>query len=267
MAGQLGGGRQVDRPARRTASPASREPTSSSAMPVQPESTGMPGSYSSASRPTADAFTRIGRSLLTTVTCRPSAARLRATARIRVSLSPSRKPAGSSAGVGVVELDPQRAALSPPGSARRAGRAAPGGRRAGAGPAGRSTPVRGGAASPRARVMTTTGRTTSCSAKRIGARGSASTTEVSRTNVRRCGSASSGSAPRRELANGSPLAGAPAAGCSFLDARRRQGRPQKRSYGWTREPVRPAGSAGSGTVPTAVTDVTAVTLASWPPGA
>ncbi len=41
----------------------------------------------------------------------PSLARLRATARIRVSLSPRRKPEGSDVGVGVVELHPHRAAL------------------------------------------------------------------------------------------------------------------------------------------------------------
>ena len=51
--------------------------------------------YSSASRPTADALIRSGRSLLTSVTRSPSWARLHATARIRVSLSPSRKPDGS----------------------------------------------------------------------------------------------------------------------------------------------------------------------------
>ena len=47
------------------------------------------------------------------VTSRPSA-RLSATARMRVSLSPSRNPAGS-IGVGVVELHPQGAARSPIG--------------------------------------------------------------------------------------------------------------------------------------------------------
>ena len=41
----------------------------------------------------------------------PSSARLRATARIRVSLSPSRKPDGSDCGVGVVQLDADRAAV------------------------------------------------------------------------------------------------------------------------------------------------------------
>ena len=67
--------------------------------------------YSCASRPTADALIRSGRSLLTSVTRSPSLARLRATARIRVSLSPSRKPDGQRVGVGVVELDADGAAL------------------------------------------------------------------------------------------------------------------------------------------------------------
>src|SRR3954470_5815792 len=51
--------------------------------------------YSSASRPTADALIRSGRSLLTSVTRSPSCARFHATARMRVSLSPTRKPDGS----------------------------------------------------------------------------------------------------------------------------------------------------------------------------
>ena len=67
-------------------------------MPVQPDSTASSARYSSASSPQAEALTRIGRSLLTIVTIRPSLARLRATARMRVSLSPSRKPAGSEVG-------------------------------------------------------------------------------------------------------------------------------------------------------------------------
>src|SRR3954471_14004539 len=67
-------------------------------MPVQPESTASSARYSSASKPTADALTRMGRSLLTTVTSKPSADRFLATERIRVSLSPSRKPAGSTIG-------------------------------------------------------------------------------------------------------------------------------------------------------------------------
>ena len=67
-------------------------------MPVQPDSTASSARYSSASRPQAEAFTLIGRSLLTMVTIRPSLAMLRATARMRVSLSPNRKPAGSEDG-------------------------------------------------------------------------------------------------------------------------------------------------------------------------
>ena len=47
--------------------------TSTSAMPVQPESGVSSCRYSSAGRPTAEALTRIGRSLLTSTTSRPSA--------------------------------------------------------------------------------------------------------------------------------------------------------------------------------------------------
>ena len=67
-------------------------------MPFQPLDTASSARYSSAAKPTTDALTRIGRSLLTTTTSRPSAARFAATARIRVSLSPSRKPSGSTPG-------------------------------------------------------------------------------------------------------------------------------------------------------------------------
>ena len=67
-------------------------------MPVQPESTASSARYSSAASPTAEALTRIGRSLLTTVTSKPSSDRFLATDRMRVSLSPSRKPAGSELG-------------------------------------------------------------------------------------------------------------------------------------------------------------------------
>src|SRR5665647_1035149 len=72
--------------------------TSSSSIPVKPESTASSARYSSARRPTAEAFTRIGRSLDTTVTSAPAAARFAATARMRVSLSPSRNPSGSTPG-------------------------------------------------------------------------------------------------------------------------------------------------------------------------
>src|ERR1700733_1696587 len=79
-------------------------------MPVQPESAGSSARYSWAVSPIAAAFTRSGRSLLTRTTLSPSAARLRATERMRVSLSPRRNPAGSTDGaVGVqpAVLDPQ----------------------------------------------------------------------------------------------------------------------------------------------------------------
>ena len=69
--------------------------TSSSVIPVQPESTGSSARYSWAARPTEAALTRSGRSLLTSTTSSPSAARLQATAKMRESLSPSRNPAGS----------------------------------------------------------------------------------------------------------------------------------------------------------------------------
>ena len=67
-------------------------------MPVQPDSTASSARYSSASRPHAEALTRIGRSLLTTVTSVALVGEVAATARMRVSLSPSRKPAGSDVG-------------------------------------------------------------------------------------------------------------------------------------------------------------------------
>ena len=64
----------------------------SSDIPVQPEASVMASSarYSSARSPTDDALILSGRSLETTVTSYPSAWRLRATARIRESLSPRR---------------------------------------------------------------------------------------------------------------------------------------------------------------------------------
>ena len=141
--------------------------------------------YSWASSPTAEALIRSGRSLETSVTRWPSLARLRATARIRVSLSPSRKPDGSDCGVGVVELDPERAALradgdglveAPVDDAQVVERAQ---RRAG------EVAELGVVRLPSSSVITTTGSTTSCSAKRLSAPGSASRTLVSRTYVRR----------------------------------------------------------------------------------
>ena len=60
--------------------------TSSSTMPVQLVSRASSLRYSSAGSPTIEALSRSGRSLVTTVTWLPSAARLRATARMRWSL-------------------------------------------------------------------------------------------------------------------------------------------------------------------------------------
>ena len=82
-----------------TGPPSYRSLTSSSeaemlTVPVQPESFTSSLRYSSACRPMAEAFTRMGRSLETTVTSRPSNAKFWATARIRESLSPERKPWG-----------------------------------------------------------------------------------------------------------------------------------------------------------------------------
>ena len=150
-------------------------------MPVQPDSTASSARYSSASRPHAEALTRIGRSLLTMVTIRPSLAMLRATARMRVSLSPSRKPAGSD--VGSVWLS----------STRRVPPSSPMGTGASSRPAEmrRSSSIRsavrakypssGWCRLASSSVTTTTGSTTSCSLKRVIARGSASRTEVSST--------------------------------------------------------------------------------------
>ena len=64
-------------------------------MPVQPESIGPDVLYSSAWTPTEAALTRSGMSLVTSVTSRPSAERLSATARMRESLLSTRNPAGS----------------------------------------------------------------------------------------------------------------------------------------------------------------------------
>ena len=69
--------------------------SSSSVIPVQPESTGSSARYSWAASPIEAALTLSGRSLLTSTTSSPPAARLRATDKMRESLSPSRNPAGS----------------------------------------------------------------------------------------------------------------------------------------------------------------------------
>ena len=134
-------------------------------MPVQPLSESLIASarYSSASRPTADALIRSGRSLETRVTSHPSLARLRATARIRVSLSPSRKPDGSESGSVWLSSTRMVPPSSPTGtgsssrpwmirsssSMRSAVRA--------------KKPSSGWCRLPSSSVITTTGRTTSCS--------------------------------------------------------------------------------------------------------
>ena len=80
-------------------------------MPVQLGSLAWPCRYSSATRPTAAALTRSGMSLVTSVTSRPSAARAQ-----RHGEDPGVVGVGAEAGrqhrrVGVVELDPHRAAV------------------------------------------------------------------------------------------------------------------------------------------------------------
>ena len=72
--------------------------TSSSVIPVQPDVMTSSARYSSASMPITAALTRIGRYLETSTTDRPSSLRLRATVRMRESLSPSRNPGGRTSG-------------------------------------------------------------------------------------------------------------------------------------------------------------------------
>ena len=118
------------------------------------------------------------------MTARPSLARLRATARIRVSLSPRRKPDGSESGS--VWLSSTR--IVPPssptgtGSSRRPWviRSSSSMRSA----ARAKKPSSGWCRLPSSSVITTTGRTTSCSWNRFSAPGSASRTLVSSTKVR-----------------------------------------------------------------------------------
>ena len=172
VAGQVGRGGQRRCAPPSTASPMSSSPTSSSTIPVQPESTASWARYSSAGMPTDAAFTRIGMSLETSTTSRPSAERLRATARIRESLStPSsadvrRKPAGStdrslwfSSTCSVPPSSPIGTGLSSrpcftrrSSSMRSAWRA--------------NQPSSGWCRFPSSSLITTSGRTTSCSPKR-----------------------------------------------------------------------------------------------------
>ena len=158
---------------------------SSSDIPVQPESTGSSARYSCAARPIEAALTRSGRSLLTSTTSSPSAARSRATDRMRESLSPSRNPAGSTVGSewlsSTCTVPPSAptgsSASSLPCSMRRSSRC----RRAWRA----KYPSSGWFRLASSSVMTTIGRTTLCSSKRVIAAGSASRTLVSSTYVRR----------------------------------------------------------------------------------
>src|SRR4029077_19877915 len=158
---------------------------SSADLPVQPESTGSSARYSCAARPIEAALTRSGRSLLTSTTSSPSAARLRATDRMRESLSPSRNPAGSTVGsewLSSTFTVPTSAptgssASSLPCSMRRSSRC----RRAWRA----KYPSSGWFRLASSSVMTTIGRTPLCSSKRVIAAGSASRTLVSSTYVRR----------------------------------------------------------------------------------
>ncbi|CAB4874008.1 unannotated protein [freshwater metagenome] len=155
--------------------------TSISAIPVKPVSTTNSARYSSAIRPTAEAFTRIGRSLLTRTTSLPSLDKLRATAKMRVSLSPSWKPVGNTEVSMWLSSTRKVPPNSPTGivassrpceirrssSSRSALRA--------------KYPSSGWLRFASSSMITTTGMTTSCSSKRNIARGSDNKTEVSRT--------------------------------------------------------------------------------------
>ena len=159
--------------------------TSISAMPVCPVSTTVSARYSSAVRPTDAALTRSGRSFETSTTSCPSCDSDRATDRIRVSLSPSRKPAGSTEGSLWLSSTRTVPPSSPTGSgsSRRpcASRMSSSVRSA----ARAKYPSSGWCRFASSSVMTTIGSTTSCSANRVSAPGSASRTLVSRTYVRR----------------------------------------------------------------------------------
>ena len=166
---------------------ANREDTSSgvaatSAVPVQPVVVTSWPWYSSAGRPTEAALTRSGMSLVTRVTgllAVASAARLSAQARMRESFSAVRNPAGSTDGS--VWLSSTRSV--PPsgvigiGSSRRPCRMRRSSSRRSASRA--NQPSSEWWRLPSSSETTTSGRTTSCSAKRVGAHGSL-------TGARRC---------------------------------------------------------------------------------
>ena len=100
----------------------------------------------------ADALTRIGRSLLTTVTSKPSSDRFLATDEDAGVVVAEPEAGRQRARVGVVELDPQGAAVvADRDRGVEPALAGSAGRRAAAAPGGRSSPARGGGAWPRAR--------------------------------------------------------------------------------------------------------------------
>ena len=137
------------------------------------------------SRPTEAALTRSGMSLVTRVTFLPSAAMFSATARMRESLLSTRKPAGSvdrsewlSSTCSVPPWSPIGTGASRRPWVMRSSSSTRSVCRA-------NQPSSGWWRLPSSSLMTTSGRTTSCSAKRPSAPGSESRTDVSRTNVRR----------------------------------------------------------------------------------
>jgi hypothetical protein len=159
-------------------------PTSSSHQPVQPSSTANSLRYSSAPRPATEARSRSGRSFDTTTASAPSAARLRATARMRWSLSAPRNASGrpaASAWFSSMRTVPPcsltaTASVSEPCSSRRSSSSRRARRAA--------HPSSGWWRFASSSASTTIGSTTSCSSKRRTASGSASRTDVSRTYVR-----------------------------------------------------------------------------------
>ena len=176
------GPRRGRRRARRRARRSSSASTSSSTKPVQACRRPSSLRYSSASSPTMRAFSRSGRSLVTTVTSRPSAARLRATARMRWSLLSAVSDAGrhdgrwwlsSTRSVPPLVVDRQRLGERAVLDAEAA--------RAGAAPAGPPTPARGGRAWPPAPSAPRSAARPRARRSARTACGSASSTDVSST--------------------------------------------------------------------------------------
>ncbi len=152
-------------------------------MPVQPLLTASSARYSCAVSPIAAALTRSGRSLLTSTTSAPSAARFAATARIRASPRAVAQRRRQGRLRDVVELDAQRPA-GLPDRERRSSRPCSTRRSSSSRSACRANqPSSGWSRLPSSSPTTTRGRTTSCSSKRPTACGSDSRTEVSSTKV------------------------------------------------------------------------------------